>query len=204
MQFEVRRIGPGSTAGAAAVLADAFDGYPWTTWTVAADRHRERLAAMFAGTVAAVGLPYGDVWAAVDPAGRPAAVAVWLRPDRPVPDDVWAGVAARNAELAGDRYPALRAADEACASLRSAEPAFLLATVGVRGADQGRGLGARVLRPGLADADRAGLPALLETSSEPNVRFYRRLGFAVTGRARVPDGGPDVWAMRRPAAGERV
>ncbi|MEH1100821.1 GNAT family N-acetyltransferase [Micromonospora sp. CPCC 205561] len=200
MGFEVSRIGPASVAGAAAVLADAFDGYPWMAWTVAADRHRERLEAMFAGTVDAVGLPYGDVWAAVDAAGRPAAVAVWLRPDRPVPDEVWAGVAARNAELAGDRRPALRAAEEATASLRSAEPAFLLATVGVRRADQGRGLGARVLRPGLAEADRAGLPAVLETSSEPNVRFYRRLGFAVTGQARVPDGGPDLWAMRRPAA----
>ncbi|MCL7459820.1 GNAT family N-acetyltransferase [Micromonospora echinofusca] len=204
MEFEVRRIGPESTAEAADVLADAFDGYPWTAWTVAAERHRERLAAMFAGTVAAVGLPYGDVWAAVDPAGRLAAVAVWLPPNRPVPDEVWAAVAARNAELAGDRQPALRAADEACAALRSAEPASLLATVGVRRADQGRGLGARVLAPGLAEADRAGLPAVLETSSEPNVRFYRRLGFAVTGQARVPDGGPDVWAMRRPAAGERV
>ncbi|MFV2114496.1 GNAT family N-acetyltransferase [Micromonospora sp. LOL_025] len=204
MQFEVRRIGPESTAEAADVLADAFDGYPWMAWTVAADRHRERLTAMFAGTVAAVGLPYGDVWAAVDADGRPAAVAVWLRPDRPVPDEVWAGVAARNAELAGDRQSALHAADAACASLRSAEPALLLATVGVRRTDQGRGLGARVLRPGLVEADRAGLPAVLETSSEPNVRFYRRLGFAVTGQARVPDGGPEVWAMRRPAAGERV
>ncbi|MFG3420413.1 GNAT family N-acetyltransferase [Micromonospora sp. NPDC048063] len=199
MEFEVRRIGPESTAGAAAVLADAFDGYPWMAWTVAADRHRERLEAMFAGTVDAVGLPYGDAWAAVGPDSRPVAVAVWLRPDRPVPDDVWAGVAARNAELAGDRHAALLAADAACASLRSAEPAFLLATVGVRRADQGRGLGARVLRPGLAEADRAGLPAVLETSSEPNVRFYQRLGFAVTGQARVPDGGPRVWAMRRPA-----
>ncbi|SCL43957.1 Acetyltransferase (GNAT) family protein [Micromonospora citrea] len=199
MEFEVRRIGPESTVGAADVLADAFDGYPWTAWTVAADRHRERLAAMFAGTVEAVGLPYGDVWAAVGPDGRPAAVAVWLRPDRPVPDEVWAGVAARDAELAGDRHVAMSAADAACAPLRSPEPAFLLATVGVRRADQGRGLGGRVLLPGLAEADRAGLPAVLETSSEGNVRFYRRLGFAVTGQVRVPDGGPRVWAMRRPA-----
>jgi hypothetical protein len=40
---------------------------------------------------------------------------------------------------------------------------------------------------------------VLETSSEPNVRFYQRLGFAVTGQVQVPDGGPRVWAMRRPA-----
>ncbi|SCL15136.1 GNAT family N-acetyltransferase [Micromonospora inyonensis] len=187
MEFEVRRIGPELTAEAAAVLADAFDDYPWTAWTVAADRHRERLEAMFAQTVDAVGLPYGDVWAALGSDGRPAAVAVWLRPDRPVPDEVWAGVAARGAELAGDRHPAMLAADATCAPLRSAEPAVLLATVGVRRADQGRGLGGRVLRPGLAEADRARLPTVLETSSAQNVRFYQRLGFAVTGQVQVPD-----------------
>ncbi|MFE0591017.1 GNAT family N-acetyltransferase [Micromonospora echinospora] len=200
MEFEVRRIGPESTAEAASVLADAFDGYPWTAWTVAADRHRERLEAMFAQTVDAVGLPYGDVWGVVGSDGRPVAVAVWLRPDRPVPDEVWAGVAARDAELAGDRHPAMLAADAACAQLRSTEPAFLLATVGVRRTHQGRGLGSRVLRPGLAKADHAHLPAVLETSSTQNVRFYQRLGFSVTGQAQVPGGGPRVWAMRRPAS----
>ncbi len=86
--MEVRRIGSELVEAAAEVLAEAFDGYSWTAWTVRADRHRERLANLFAETVAAVGLPYGDVWAALDADGRPQAVAVWLRPDRPVPDEV--------------------------------------------------------------------------------------------------------------------
>lgn len=198
--MEVRRIGPELVEAAAEVLAEAFDGYAWTAWTVRADRHRERLANLFAETVAAVGLPYGDVWAALDADGRPRAVAVWLRPDRPVPDEVWNDVAAENAASAGDRYSAMLAAEAACAPLRSAEPAFLLATVGVRPASQGGGIGARLLRPGLAEADRAGLPAVLETSASANLRFYRRLGFEVTGEVTVPGGGPRVWAMRRPPA----
>ncbi|MFC0506270.1 GNAT family N-acetyltransferase [Micromonospora costi] len=197
--MEVRRIGHEQVAEAADVLADAFDGYAWTSWTVAADRHRDRLTGLFALTIEAVGLPYGDVWAALDPAGRLHAVAVWMCPDRPVPDDVWATVATRDAELAGDRYPAMVAAEAACAPLRTAQPAFLLAGVGVRRAEQGRGLGGRVLEPGLAEQERAGLPAVLETSSPENVRFYRRLGFVVTGEVDVPGGGPHVWAMRRPA-----
>lgn len=137
--MEVRRIGPELVEAAAEVLAEAFDGYSWTAWTVRADRHRERLANLFAETVATVGLPYGDVWAALDADGRPQAVAVWLRPDRPVPDEVWNDVAAENAASAGDRYSAMLAAEAACAPLRSAEPAFLLATVGVRPASQGGG-----------------------------------------------------------------
>ncbi|SCG48367.1 Predicted N-acyltransferase, GNAT family [Micromonospora echinaurantiaca] len=200
MDIEVRRIGPELAGAAAEVLAEAFDGYPWTAWTVAADRHRERLAGLFAATVSAVGLPYGEVWAALD-GGRPRAVAVWLRPDRPVPEQVWGELTARDAELAGDRHPARVAAEAACAPLRSPEPAFVLATVGVCPADQGRGIGGRLLRPGLAEADRTGRPAVLETSSPANVRFYRRLGFEVTGEVTVPGGGPRVWAMRRPAPG---
>jgi GNAT superfamily N-acetyltransferase len=202
VRVQVRRIGPELVEAAADVLADAFEGYAWTTWTVAADRHRERLAALFTLTIGTVGLPYGDVWAALDADGRPAAVAVWMRPDRPVPDEVWAAVAARDAELAGDRYPDMVAAEAACAALRSAEPAFLLASVGVRRDRQGRGLGGQVLRPGLAEQDRAGVPAVLETSSPANVRFYERVGFAVTGSVEVPGGGPTVWAMRRPPGGD--
>ncbi|WP_020113554.1 hypothetical protein [Salinispora oceanensis] len=127
--MEVRRIGPELVEAAAGVLAEAFDGYSWTAWTVGADRHRERLAHLFAMTLTTVGLPYGDVWAALDTHGHPQAVAVWLRSDRPVPDEVWVEVAAGNAEYAGDRHAAMLAAEAACAPLRAAEPAFLLATV---------------------------------------------------------------------------
>jgi hypothetical protein len=37
----------------------------------------------------------------------------------------------------------------------------------------------------------------LETSAEPNVRFYRRLGFAVTDVVDLPRGGPRTWSMLR-------
>ncbi|MCI2238555.1 GNAT family N-acetyltransferase [Kineococcus sp. TRM81007] len=195
-----RRLVAGDAAAAreaAQVLAEAFDGYAWTTWTVAADRHRERLTASFHLTLAEVGLPHGEVWSAPDPAGRAAAVAVWLRSDRPVPAGVWADLAVRQEELAGDRWTASLAAEEACAPLRTAGPAFLLATVGVLPAARGRGLGRAVLAPGLAAADRAGLPAVLETSAPGNLPFYAGLGFRVTGEVDVPGGGPHVWAMRR-------
>ncbi len=202
MDVEVRRLAPQQVEEAAEVLADAFDGYPWTAWTVAADRHRERLAGLFGLTIAAVGLPYGDVWAAVERAGRVAGVAVWLRPDRPVPEQVWTDLSERDAQLAGDRYGAMVAAEAACAPLRTTEAACLLATVGVRRDRWGQGLGGRVLEPGLAAAAHAGLPAVLETSSTDNLRFYRRLGFEMTGQVEVPGGGPRVWGMRRPPGGK--
>jgi len=41
------------------------------------------------------------------------------------------------------------------------------------------------------------VPAYLETSSERNVAFYRRLGFDVVGSVTLPDDGPHTWAMVR-------
>ncbi|MEX5720848.1 GNAT family N-acetyltransferase [Geodermatophilus maliterrae] len=84
------------------------------------------------------------------------------------------------AGLAGDRATAADGAEAALAERRLDEPHVTLAGLGVARRQQGRGLGAATLAPGLARADRDGLPVHLETSAGSNVRFYRRLGFTVT------------------------
>ena len=67
--------------------------------------------------------------------------------------------------------------------------------VGVEPGLQGRGVGSAVMRA-LCDAlDEAGEIAFLETETPDNVVFYRRLGFEVTGEARLP--GLPLWFMRR-------
>jgi ribosomal protein S18 acetylase RimI-like enzyme len=63
---------------------------------------------------------------------------------------------------------------------------------------QGRGLGASVVRAGLARASGR-TPCYLETATESNIGFYAGLGFAVTGEWRVSGGGPRFWSMLRPA-----
>jgi ribosomal protein S18 acetylase RimI-like enzyme len=180
---------------AARALAAAFADYPWTRWTVAADDHVGRLEALHRLTMAEVALPYGRLDVA-ELGGRVVGAAAWLLPDRPVPGHVWTDVAALDGPLLGDRAPHAEAADRATAGLRPAVPHAFLATVGVHPDAQGAGVGAALLRTALDDLD--GVPAYLETSSPANVRLYARLGFAVTGEADVPDGGPHVWAMLRP------
>jgi predicted N-acetyltransferase YhbS len=69
--------------------------------------------------------------------------------------------------------------------------------VGTAPEAQGQGLGSAVLIPGIQEAERAGYPAFLETSSEANVRFYERLGFKVTADVQLPGNGPRTWCMRR-------
>jgi GNAT superfamily N-acetyltransferase len=126
---------------------------------------------------------------------------VWLRPDRVVPGEVWAGLEWREEALAGDRWTASLAAEAACLPLRTADPAFTLATVGVHPDHRRTGAGHAVLRPALDEADRLGVPAVLETSAEENLLFYAALGFVLTGKVQVAPDGPPVWAMRRPPAG---
>jgi GNAT superfamily N-acetyltransferase len=192
---QVRPAAAGDVPAAAAVLAHAFTDYPWTRWTVDADRRRWRLTQLYRLYLTAVALPYGhvDLVGAVD---GPLSVAVWL-PSGGVPDHVWAEIAPAAADLAGDRAAAAAAAHAAVAARRASEEHLLLAALGVVPEQQGRGLGAMLLAAGLQRAERHGLPVHLETSAPRNVRFYRRFGFAEAAVLDLPGGGPRTWLMRR-------
>lgn len=75
-----------------------------------------------------------------------------------------------------------------------------LAMVGVRRELQGRGLGVKVIRPGLEFADARHLTAYLETENQRNVRLYERLGFRIAQFVAATDFplDVDVWRMVRP------
>ncbi|NEM05592.1 GNAT family N-acetyltransferase [Geodermatophilus normandii] len=195
MTLHLRPATPDDVPAAADVLADAFTDYPWTTWAVDAGGHGERLRALHRLYLSAVAVPYGHV----DLGGTGeelVGVAVWV-PATGVPDEVWARVGPAAAELAGDRTTAAEEADAVLAERRLDEPHVALAGLGVARHQQGRGLGRATLVPGLARADQDRLPVHLETSAEPNVRFYARLGFTVTAVVDLPGGGPRTWLMRR-------
>ena len=76
-----------------------------------------------------------------------------------------------------------------------------LAMVGVRRELQGRGLGIKVIRPGLEFADARGLTAYLETENPRNVRLYERLGFRTAQFVPATEFplNVDVWRMVRQA-----
>ncbi|WP_448617750.1 GNAT family N-acetyltransferase [Geodermatophilus sp. URMC 65] len=195
MTLHVRPAVLDDVPAAVEVLVDAFTDYPWTRWTVDADAHGERLGALHRLYLSAVAMPFGRVDVGETAEGL-VGVAVWL-PGTAVPGDVWARVGPAAAELAGDRAAAAADAEAVLAGRRLDEPHVTLASLGVVQRRQGRGLGAATLAPGLVRADRDGLPVHLETSAEPNVRFYRRLGFTVTDVVDLPGDGPRTWLMRR-------
>ncbi|KIP52614.1 hypothetical protein SD72_08495 [Leucobacter komagatae] len=173
----------------ARVLADAFAAYPWTRWSIPTegyDARLEELQLLYLGHAHDHGLVFTD--------SSLRAVSAFLPPQAPQPS---AALQERVAELHGDRLAQVYAV-----ALPSAPAgAWTLATVGVSPLHQGRGLGVAVTRAGLETIDEYRAPVALETSSEGNVRLYRRLGFAVDAVTQIPD-GPVVYSMSRAAGAE--
>lgn len=81
------------------------------------------------------------------------------------------------------------------------EDFWYLHVAGVDPSQQGRGLGGRIIRAGLARNDASGKPTYLETATESNLGLYGALGFTLIGDWQVPRGGPRFWSMQRPVGG---
>jgi GNAT superfamily N-acetyltransferase len=188
----IRPITDADVPTAVDTLARAFADYPFTRHVIAADGHEERIRRYQELCLTRIGMVYGRVWVADE--GR--AVAVWAVPGQD-PSPAFAELGPLLGELSGDRAAAFETADTAMAPYRPEEPGWFLETVATAPEAQGKGLGSAVLIPGIQEAERAGHPVFLETSSEANVRFYERLGFKVTADVQLPRNGPRTWCMRR-------
>lgn len=193
------------TAAATEVLAAALhDDAGWTH--VVPDPRRRRLALLaILGTALRDALPFGHVLAVRD-GGRPAGVAVWLAPGR-FPMTTRRKLAstpsmARLALRAPRDLPGLIRFGAALEAAFPAEPVWYLEVLGVHPDHQRRGLGRRLLRPVLEQADRTGAACYLETAERRNVTYYEQSGFSVVGSpGPVHRGGPWAALMTRPAGG---
>jgi GNAT superfamily N-acetyltransferase len=123
-------------------------------------------------------------------------VAMWLPPDPEPPgedvlppEDSWAlftpEVQARF-EILG----------QALQEAHPKEPHWYLGVLATVPEQQGRGFGARTVRPVLEICDRDGIPSHLESSNARNLPFYFRHGWAQSGELRLPD-GPSLFPMWR-------
>lgn len=176
------------------VLAAAFFGDPITVWLLP-DESR-RAAALRRGLGHALRetyLPHGGAWTtdALD------GVALWAKPDRPKPSALeQLGSLPTFAAVFGRRLPRALRAFASVEKRRPAEPHWFLDVIAVRPDRQGHGIGSALVATGLAEADRAAVPAFVVTSNARNVPLYERFGFAV---AEEYDAGPvHAWAMLRP------
>jgi ribosomal protein S18 acetylase RimI-like enzyme len=74
---------------------------------------------------------------------------------------------------------------------------WYLVMLGVAPAYQNQGIGSSLLQPILKQANSAGLPCYLETSTESGVRFYQRHGFEILRSGELPGGSARFWTMNR-------
>ena len=75
--------------------------------------------------------------------------------------------------------------------------AWYLSILGVRPAEQGRGIGQRLLAPTIAEADAAGATSWLETFTTAAARFYQRVGFTLVAWHDEPTTGRPYAILRR-------
>lgn len=132
--------------------------------------------------------------------------AAWLLP-RAADADA-AESAAKHAFLAGTLGPRGLAHYHRIVAFMAAQSpavvpagAWYLSILGIAPAAQGRGLGAKLLAPTLAEADAAGAPCFLETFTPGSVGFYERLGFRAAATHREPVTAADYLIMCRAPRG---
>ncbi len=194
---KVREASPADRARVSASLAAAFQDDPVMAYAFPdAATRRRRLPGVFALLFDADGA-HGARFMTADAA----AATLWQAPgarhmsllDKARELPAWLGAS-------GPAILRLLAYSDASDANRPAAPHWYLHIAGCAPAAQGGGLGRAVIRAGLDLADRDGVAAYLETSTERNLGYYQALGFAVTHewvvRRRLR-----CWSMLRPAGG---
>jgi GNAT superfamily N-acetyltransferase len=205
----------------AAVLARAFDDDPVFRYLYPTPRRRWWSCRSFLRAIVRDGLPFGEVWAAVDDGGV-IGTAGWL-PEGSYPPSrrraarqllsAWQAFLTPHTFRDGLRY--LTETEK----LHPKAPHWYLAVIGVEPARQGEGLGGKLLSAVLGRLDGTGVPAYLETSTETNVAkpgmpayletstpanvaWYRHHGFEVQHEVRPVADGPPIWTMWREPRGQ--
>jgi ribosomal protein S18 acetylase RimI-like enzyme len=150
------------------------------------DTYPEHAAAFF-GHLFDKRVGRGTVWIAEG--GN--AVAMWETPadgDTP-PENHLAEL------LPADALRRITTLDDAVHAAMPAGPYWYLGVLATHPDHHGRRLGHTLMADGLRRAAGAGLPAVLETSSEGNVAMYRRAGWEVVDSITDP---LPVWVLRHP------
>ena len=127
---------------------------------------------------------------------------LWLPPQTKKYIALWNSLDIAYEMIKGDGFRALRRGmlvDDAMAAAKPSIPHYYLYAIGVRPGHQGKGIGSRLLKEGLAVVDDAHMPAYLESSKEANVPLYERYGFEVTDVLKPDNGCPPLSLMWRHA-----
>jgi ribosomal protein S18 acetylase RimI-like enzyme len=198
---EVRRATEADVPQVADALADAFADDPvfhWMLPTTSGNRDR-RLRQFF--NVTARSFLRGGRQVYITDGGQSA--ALWSPPDAlpPTMSESLRQVLPMARVFGGGLFRASRLQARMLRAHPHDTPHWYLYCIGTVSSVQGRGIGSRMLRTVLDEADTFGSPAYLESSNIRNVPLYERHGFSVVEEMQVAHGGPPMWRMWRDTAG---
>lgn len=183
----------------ARLLTEAFEDDPLYLKVFQDQKRRSRALAWMHGRVLRYCSLYGLAYTLPDAEG----VACWLSPGQTeigMGRIVRSGLVAMPLVFGPAAYRRFDYYMDYSGSLRkehAPESYWYLWVLGVAPHLRGRGLGGRLIRPVLDEADSSGQTCYLETEDEKNVRFYARHGFKIIAEATVPGLQLSTWSMLR-------
>ena len=188
----IRTVAASEAERAIAVLVLAFSADAATRWVFP---EPSQYLAYFPEFVRAFGgraFELGTAYCAEDYAGA----ALWLPPGVHPDEDALGAVFQRS--VAEQNRRELFAVLEQMGSYHPTEPHWYLPLIGVDPTRQGKGYGSALLKHALAQCDRDGRLAYLESSNPANIPLYERHGFEVVGTIQAGSSPPFCPMVRKP------
>jgi hypothetical protein len=192
------RLEPSQLDSLATVLSRTFQDEPELVYMVPDEEARRIVSPSLFLSAIRAGQRYGEIHTTENADG----VAVWIRPEHDLPFRRM--VRTELMELSFNlgweytaRYMKLGVSIEEVRKRLAPSAHWYLMVLGVEISTSEKEIGDALIAPVLSRADSTGMPCYLETFSEKRLGFYKDFGFRITGAGRIPDGGPNFWAMMR-------
>jgi GNAT superfamily N-acetyltransferase len=174
------------------VITLAFAADPMARWSFPGPATYLTVMPQLAAAFAANGFRHGAAHLIDGGMGA----AMWLPPG--IAPDAERLMTLSNTHAPKDRVGDMLQVFEQMDRYRPSEPCWYLPLIGVDPAHQGRGCGSALMRYALAQCDRDGVPAYLESSNPRNLSLYLRHGFEAIGEIQVGSSPTMVPMLRRP------
>jgi hypothetical protein len=194
------RMEASQASSLAKALSRILHNEPNLEYMIPDDEARRNLSPLFFLSAIRVGQLYGEIRMTDNEDG----VAVWIRPEYGLPfrrlvrvglmgspfDEGWESTV---------RYMKLGASVEEVRKHVAPDPHWYLLVAGAEASCPEKRMAENLIEPVLSRANSGRTACYLETFSEQSLTFYKQFGFRIVGAGRIPDGGPNFWAMTRAA-----
>jgi ribosomal protein S18 acetylase RimI-like enzyme len=185
------------------VLGRALQDDPVSVWDIPDNEKRHAVIKYVFQMTSCLGVKYGETHAT---SPNLEGIAVWLpyiNKEYKLIMDIRCLLKAKFYKLGREAGKRIKPIEEHSTTVhREFAPGdhWYLQTLGVEPTQQGKGYGSLLMEYMLEKIDNTNpLPVFLETSTEINVKFYKRFGFEVVREGIIPDTDVEQWYLLRSA-----